>query len=63
MFQQKSPEMVELLKRLAPNACTFGESCPTCGKPISYFRNEISRREFKISGMCQKCQDNVFGED
>lgn len=37
--------------------------CPTCGLPITDFRNEISRREFRISGMCQKCQDSVFGED
>ena len=27
------------------------------------FRNEISRREYTISGLCQKCQDSIFGED
>jgi hypothetical protein len=27
------------------------------------FRNEISAREYYISGMCQDCQDSVFGED
>lgn len=27
------------------------------------FRNEISRREYAISGLCQKCQDEVFGVD
>ena len=27
------------------------------------FRNEISRREYTISGLCQRCQDEVFGED
>lgn len=26
------------------------------------FRDEISRREFGISRMCQSCQDSVFGE-
>lgn len=27
------------------------------------FRNEASAREYYISGMCQSCQDSVFGED
>lgn len=25
------------------------------------FRDELSKKEFGISGMCQKCQDSVFG--
>lgn len=39
--------------------------CPHCDKPviIQDFRNEISRREFKISGLCQKCQDEIFGDN
>lgn len=37
--------------------------CPFCGKVVddSEFRDERSRREFKISGLCQKCQDEFFG--
>ena len=37
--------------------------CASCEKIIhmNEFKDEISRREFKISGMCQKCQDGVFG--
>lgn len=27
------------------------------------FRDEVSRREYAISGLCQKCQDDVFKED
>lgn len=34
-----------------------------CGKPATDFRNDISRREYTISGMCQKCQDDFFGRD
>ncbi|HPI82690.1 MAG TPA: hypothetical protein PK122_05680 [Candidatus Paceibacterota bacterium] len=39
--------------------------CPFCGSPILMedFRNELSRREAQISGMCQKCQDDFFGKD
>jgi len=38
--------------------------CPCCRKPVTgEFRNEKSKREFGISGMCQDCQDGVFGKD
>ena len=38
--------------------------CVTCPKPIldMDFRDEISIKEYGISGMCQSCQDSVFGE-
>ncbi len=38
-------------------------NCPFCSKPIneSDFRDELSKKEFKISGICQKCQDDFFG--
>lgn len=32
-----------------------------CGGPATEFRDEVSRKEFTISGLCQKCQDGVFG--
>ncbi len=35
--------------------------CPTCGGSIGPFRDRLSRKEFGISGICQKCQDSVFG--
>jgi len=41
--------------------------CPHCEMYIGQvgldLRNEISRKEFKISGLCQACQDKVFGKD
>jgi hypothetical protein len=33
-----------------------------CANPIGEFRDELSVKEFKISGMCQSCQDEVFDE-
>ena len=33
-----------------------------CGGRAKDFKNDVSRREFNISGLCQKCQDAVFGE-
>ncbi len=51
--------------------------CPCCTKVIntgmvllkdctreemsSPFRNALSRKEYSISGLCQDCQDEVFG--
>ena len=34
--------------------------CASCGKPATEFRDEISRREFSISSLCQNCQNSVF---
>lgn len=36
--------------------------CPDCKQPFgSNFRDDASRREWEISGLCQRCQDRVFG--
>ena len=37
------------------------ELCPICGKKITSFRDARSEKEYTISGMCQDCQDSVFG--
>ena len=53
------------------NQCGFGKAvqlvevgkCAFCAKQINIkteFRDELSRKEFEISNLCQKCQDNVF---
>lgn len=31
-----------------------------CGGPAGPFRDEISYREYHITHLCQKCQDEVF---
>ena len=57
----------EMLRHLFPNEFLKAAAgkCPCCGAAINTdeFRDELSRKEFKISGMCQKCQDAFFGED
>lgn len=37
--------------------------CPLCGCKVcsNDFKDELSKKEFAISGMCQKCQDKIFG--
>lgn len=36
-------------------------TCSLCGGPADEFTDELSRREFGISGACQTCQDKIFG--
>jgi hypothetical protein len=40
-------------------------NCPMCHEPVdqSEFRDQASVKEFGISGMCQSCQDKIFGEE
>lgn len=37
------------------------DRCVICGQPATEFSNELSEKEFSISGMCQRCQDDIFG--
>ena len=37
--------------------------CPFCGKninPETEFWDEISKKEYGLSGLCQNCQDDFF---
>jgi len=56
-----------IVKKIFPKAIINNHAgrCATCSKDImnEKFKNELSKKEFKISGMCQKCQDSVFGEE
>ena len=39
------------------------QMCVICGGDVNHFDDELSRREYGISGMCQSCQDGVFSVD
>ena len=36
--------------------------CVKCGELASKFKDELSQKEYSISGLCQKCQDSYFKE-
>lgn len=38
------------------------DRCSYCSKPAVDFRDNLSKKEYTISGFCQACQDKVFGE-
>lgn len=64
---KKSPEIEQYLEEIGgrttaitSNRCVrppFG-----CGGPAESFRDEGSVKEYTISGLCQKCQDELFGK-
>ena len=65
---KKSEEMDDFLNELS--SLIFGESrtesirgnaCVSCGEDASEFEDSLSRKEYGISGLCQGCQDQVFG--
>ena len=37
------------------------DTCVSCKEDASTFNDDLSRKEFTISGLCQICQDSVFG--
>lgn len=51
--------------RLDPAApmLTLRGFCPQCGEAVTSLRDELSMKEFRISGLCQSCQDAIFGAD
>lgn len=37
--------------------------CVSCGGVVAEFRDALSKKEYTISGLCQACQDKIFGYD
>lgn len=63
----KAPAINRLLDSILPGDRTRtgsikANACAACGDKAETFRDDLSRREFAISGMCQGCQDKVFSE-
>lgn len=44
----------------------YDSGCVCCGslevRPHN-FRDELSQREYRISKLCQECQDKIFGDE
>jgi len=68
----KAPAIDALLSEIVFNGkdrptCIREGICITCddakGIKATSFRDDISRKEYAISAMCQSCQDDVFGHE
>lgn len=63
-FFDKSPQIQEFLEDcFGTGTAIKNRKCVLCGEDVGAFRDSLSEKEFGISGMCQSCQDDVFGDD
>ena len=56
-------EMSQMFFGNSRSAAIDAGFCVMCSGEAKEFRDAKSRREFHISGMCQDCQDDIFGKD
>ena len=60
----KKPDVEKPAFQIFPAAKDAVEAnlCPFCGKEIKEadFCDDLSKKEYGISGLCQDCQDDVF---
>ena len=65
-MKEKPKAIASVMEHVMPgcHARAAAGLCVTCGAQIDMdsFRDELSIREYHISGMCQDCQDDVFGK-
>lgn len=53
-------QLTGMLGQTRTNAIT-NDVCVSCNEDASTFKDALSEREYRISGLCQRCQDGVFG--
>lgn len=64
-MSERDPKLQKFIESVFPDETSKIKEgkCPFCGEKIDVdneFKDDLSRREFEISGMCQKCQDDFF---
>jgi len=65
-MSKKHPVIESLLEEISsvigtPRSVAFkGRTCVMCSGSAATFKNAISEKEYTLSGMCQKCQDEFF---
>lgn len=64
-FTKKHPSLLQFMEHVTGKARTKGECviCDATNLAPDSFRDTLSIAEYAISGMCQKCQDEVFDAD
>ncbi|SVE36552.1 uncharacterized protein METZ01_LOCUS489406 [marine metagenome] len=53
VFKLTGIDRVEVIQN---NQCAF-----KCAKPNFNWKDELSKKEYTISGLCQTCQNKMFG--
>ena len=60
-LEQTQDDMAVKLFGRSKVLAVAGNQCVKCGEGAVDFRDEVSRKEYGISGFCQTCQDGIFG--
>lgn len=65
-MDNKTPEMKDAIESIFPGTKQAIDECkcPMCKSKINVnrdFRDTLSQREYLISGLCQNCQDSIWG--
>jgi len=64
MPTQKSPQIENTLTKLtgiSRQEASDAKICTWCKREVLGFKDDLSVKEYNISGFCQKCQDETFG--
>ena len=62
----KSNQIEELLTSILGRSrieSVKNKSCVSCNDTDVTFKDELSVIEYSISGLCQTCQDSIFGDE
>ena len=61
---KKAPQIEAFLSTLTgvsrPKAI-LDNTCTWCKQPALDFKDDLSRKEYTINGLCQTCQDKTYG--
>ena len=62
---KKTEEVENLIDSITPNklgrvGSIKADVCSWCKGPATEFKDPLSKKEYRISGFCQKCQDETF---
>ena len=63
LMEKRLDDMAKFLFGRGRKVAMDNQMCVMCGNDANHFTDELSRREYGISGMCQSCQDGVFSVD
>lgn len=59
---QKAPALTDFLEQtFGRSSAITSDTCVSCGQDATDFRDALSEKEYTISGLCQSCQDSIFG--
>ena len=59
----KSPGMEQFLEGMFGRTTAIeADKCVRCKKDAKEFKDALSKKEYSISGLCQKCQDGIYGK-